>query len=65
MVLHRAIPLQKSVEQWLTRLQESVTETLRLDLHSCVKDIDNALPYEELVSKVDRKKLFFKSYRLI
>ena len=53
MALHRSIPLQKSVEQWLTRLQESITETLRIDIHSCVKDIDNGLPYEELVSKVE------------
>ena len=69
MVLHRSIPLQKSVEQWLTRLQESVSETLRLDLHSCVKDIDNGLPYEELVSKVDSSikttKIFFDSHRCI
>jgi hypothetical protein len=52
MPLHRSIPLQKSVEQWLSRLQESVAETIRLDIYSCIKDIDNGFPYEELVSKV-------------
>jgi hypothetical protein len=64
MPLHRSIPLQKSVEQWLTRLQESITETLRIDLHACVKDIDNGLPYEELVSKVNRSiKIKIKTER--
>jgi hypothetical protein len=52
MTLHRSIPIQKSVEQWLSRLQESVAETIRMDIYSCVKDLDNGLPYEELVSKV-------------
>jgi len=52
MQLHRSIPLQKSVEQWLSRLQESVAETIRTDIYSCIKDIDNGLPFEELVSKV-------------
>jgi hypothetical protein len=52
MQLHRPIPLQKSVEQWLSRLQESVAETIRTDIYSCIKDIDNGLPFEELVSKV-------------
>ncbi|CAF0936921.1 unnamed protein product [Rotaria sordida] len=33
------------------RLQESVAETLRTDISSCIKDLDNGLPYEELVSK--------------
>jgi hypothetical protein len=56
MQLHRPIPLQKSVEQWLSRLQESVAETIRMDIYSCVKDIDNGLPFEELVSKVFIKK---------
>ncbi|CAF0874114.1 unnamed protein product [Rotaria sordida] len=51
MSLHRSVPLQKSVEQWLSRLQESVAETLRTDISSCIKDLDNGLPYEELVSK--------------
>ena len=53
MVLHRTVPIQKSVEQWLSRLQESVAETLRSDIYSCIKDIDNGFPYEELVSKVN------------
>lgn len=53
MQLHRSIPLQKSVEQWLSHLQESVAETLRTDIYSCIKELDNGLPYEELVSKVD------------
>ncbi len=52
MQLHRPIPLQKSVEQWLNRLQESVAETIRTDIYTCIKDIDNGLPLEELVSKV-------------
>lgn len=52
MQLHRSIPLQKSVEHWLSRLQESVGETLRLDINACIKDIDTNFPYEELVSKV-------------
>lgn len=52
MQLHRPIPLQKSIEQWLSRLQESVAETIRTDIQSCIKDIDNGLPFEELVSKV-------------
>ena len=52
MQLHRSIPLQKSVEHWLSRLQESVGETLRLDINSCIKDIETNFPYEELVSKV-------------
>ncbi len=52
MQLCRSIPLQKSVEQWLSRLQESVGETIRMDIHSCIKEIDNGLPFEELVSKV-------------
>lgn len=51
--LHRPITLKKSVEQWLTRLQESVAETLRTDIYSCLKDIDNGMPFEELVSKVN------------
>lgn len=51
--LHRSIPLQKSVEQWLSRLQESVAETIRTDIYSCIKDIDNGMPFEELVSKVN------------
>ncbi|CAF3791725.1 unnamed protein product, partial [Rotaria sp. Silwood1] len=51
MPLHRSVPLQKSVEQWLSRLQESVAETIRMDISSCIKDLDNGLPYEELVSK--------------
>ena len=50
--LHRSIPLQRSVEQWLSRLQESVAETIRTDIYACIKDIDNGLPFEELVSKV-------------
>ena len=58
MQLHRSIPLQKSVEQWLSRLQESVAETIRMDIYACIKDIDNGLPYEELVSKVCGKKIF-------
>jgi hypothetical protein len=53
MRLHRSVALHKSVEQWLCRLQESVTHTIRLDLCSCLKDIDNGLPYEELVAKVN------------
>jgi len=55
MQLHRSIPLQKSVEQWLSRLQESVAETIRMDIFSCIKDIDNGLPFEDLVSKVIQK----------
>ncbi|CAF5160615.1 unnamed protein product, partial [Rotaria sp. Silwood1] len=51
MPLRRSVPLQKSVEQWLSRLQESVAETIRMDISSCIKDLDNGLPYEELVSK--------------
>ncbi|CAF4273371.1 unnamed protein product, partial [Rotaria sordida] len=51
MPLHRSLPLQKSVEQWLSRLQESVAETIRTDIASCIKDLDNGLPYEELISK--------------
>lgn len=50
--LHRSIPLQKSVEHWLSRLQESVGETIRLDINACIKDIETNFPYEELVSKV-------------
>jgi len=60
MQLHRSIPLQKSVEQWLSRLQESVAETIRTDIFSCVKDIDNGLPFEELVSKVFYKEILIK-----
>ena len=52
MPLHRSIPLEKSAEQWLSRLQESVAETIRTDIYACVKDIDNGFLYEELVSKV-------------
>ena len=52
MLLHRSIPIQKSVEQWLRRLQESIAETIRSDIHLCIKDIDNGVAYEELVSKV-------------
>lgn len=52
MLLHRSIPLQKSVEQWLSRLQESVGETIRLDINGCIRDIDTGFPFEELVSKV-------------
>lgn len=52
MQLHRSIPLQKSVEQWLSRLQESVGETIRLDINACIRDIDTGFPFEELVSKV-------------
>ena len=66
MQLHRPIPLQKSVEQWISRLQESVAETIRIDIHTCVKDIDNGLPYEELVSKVlfilQKKTIFLFSF---
>jgi hypothetical protein len=65
MQLHRPIPLQKSVEQWLSRLQESVGETIRTDIYSCIKDIDNGFPFEELVSKVFPKKqqyFFFSFY---
>ena len=58
MELHRPVPLQKSVEQWLSRLQESVGETLRTDIFSCLKDIDTGFPYEELVSKVNHFLLF-------
>ena len=61
MTLQRPIPLQKSVEQWLSRLQESVAETLRADIYACIKDIDHGFPYEELVSKVflnKQKSLF-------
>ena len=57
MQLCRPISLQKSVEHWLSRLQESVAETIRMDIYSCIKDIDNGLPLEELVSKVFRKKI--------
>ena len=53
MELHRPVPLHKTVEQWVARLQESVAETLRTDIYSCVRDLDNGLPYEELVSKVN------------
>lgn len=58
MELHRSVPLQKSVEQWLSRLQESVGETLRTDIFACLKDIDTGFPYEELVSKVNDFVLF-------
>jgi hypothetical protein len=61
MQLNRSIPLQKSVEQWLSRLQESVAETIRMDIYSCIKDIDNGFPFEELVSKVFRNKIFIKN----
>jgi hypothetical protein len=61
MPLNRSIPLQKSVEQWLSRLQESVAETIRSDIYACIKDIDNGLPYEELVSKVFSKETFIET----
>jgi len=52
MQLNHSIPLQKSVEQWLSQLQETVAETIRIDISLCIKDLDNGLPFEELVSKV-------------
>ncbi len=52
MQLNQSIPLQKSVEQWLSQLQETVAETIRIDISLCIKDLDNGLPFEELVSKV-------------
>lgn len=52
MQLCRPIPLQKSVDQWISRLQEAVADTIRADISSCIRDLDNGLPYEELVSKV-------------
>ncbi|CAF3476774.1 unnamed protein product [Rotaria socialis] len=51
MSLCRPIPLQKSVDQWISRLQDAVAETIRTDISSCIKDLDNGLPYEELVAK--------------
>ena len=55
MSLCRPIPLQKSVDQWISRLQDTVAETIRTDISSCIKDLDNGLPYDELVSKVSRR----------
>ncbi|CAF1032650.1 unnamed protein product [Adineta ricciae] len=49
--LMHTVPLRKSVEQWLAQLQETVADTIRNDVASCIKDIDSGLPFDELVSK--------------
>ena len=46
------VPIRKSVEQWLAQLQETVADTIRNDVASCIKDIDTGLLFDELVSKV-------------
>ncbi|UJR24993.1 hypothetical protein I4U23_006354 [Adineta vaga] len=51
MQLVQPVPLEKSVEQWLAELQETVGDTIRNDIASCIKDLDSGLPFEELVSK--------------
>ncbi|CAF1326895.1 unnamed protein product [Adineta steineri] len=51
MQLIHSVPIQKSVEQWLSQLQETVADTIRTDIAQCIRDLDNGLPFEELVSK--------------